>query len=326
MPTRGILGRATNKPTNEDWNAGRVGVSFGLGRKSVEEFLESGFYEEPKRLSEWFSSPELQRLREISWQERPEEEKHELTAVFLRPFSSDGNLISAPVQLVLRLGRTELIRLYKSHDKLNRRRMLLAFTDREFSPKATEEEMFRGRIGAQIGYMQTLHLVSEIEQHLERLALGVVDFRIQDNLNLASSKPSFIDRWIPNAWRFRVVRDLHRSDVIFVVPSYHTGTLWEIELIAKDGLLDKVCFLVPMIVHEEVSRVADEWRETFRQLELRFGLKPDRSLPFEDSGMITDSQFLLRLEGTVLSASDNGYLHLAQPLHLFRFLIPKQGT
>ena len=94
------------------------------------------------------------------------------------------------------------------------------------------------------------------------------------------------------------MRDLHRCDVIFIVPSYHHGTMWEIQQIVENGLLNKTYFLIPILLSQNLSEVAAVWKEIFRRLESHFGLKPDGSLPFKDSETITDKQFLLRLEGS----------------------------
>jgi hypothetical protein len=142
----------------------------------------------PKRLSQWFDELELARLKEISWDytNTPQPNNNfQFSAVYLRPFGLDGAMVSAPIQLIVRLGRAEFTKLYVSPEWADRQRVALAFADHELPLNATKDDvenmMHLAGFGPQQGYLATLNPVRGIEDHLGTLALGHVNFRVQEN-------------------------------------------------------------------------------------------------------------------------------------------------
>ncbi|TCG06567.1 hypothetical protein BZM27_25525 [Paraburkholderia steynii] len=67
-------------------------------------------------------------------------------------------------------------------------------------------------------------------------------------------------------WKELLERLVKRSIFILMIPSHHTGTFWEIQLINTGGFLDKTLFVMPPSNNgwyvSRIDNIASIWQET----------------------------------------------------------------
>ena len=103
--------------------------------------------------------------------------------------------------------------------------------------------------------------------------------------------------------RDSVITLVRSCKYIFLLPSYHDGTLWEISQIIKDTYLRKTAFVMPAEVSEPKNFVKDHWENTAPVVSQKL---PRSTLPAYDSkGCV----FRLNEEGSVIRRVSLHSLH-----------------
>ncbi|NIR71712.1 hypothetical protein GWN42_22510 [candidate division KSB1 bacterium] len=78
-----------------------------------------------------------------------------------------------------------------------------------------------------------------------------------------------------NEWQQVVKRLIEDAYGILVIPSFHAGTKWEIEVIRDKDYFDKCIFVMPREVKFSGINMADEWQQTVQVLDrLKIWLPP----------------------------------------------------
>jgi hypothetical protein len=127
-------------------------------------------------------------------------------------------------------------------------------------------------------------------------------------------------RFIYDPWKGAIRFALTKTNAIFIIPSFHEGTLWEIEQIAGNSKYLKMTrFVIPFIKDAESPRVVAYWQNTFDAIHRRLGITFE-TRPYED-----DDQYLLMLEGSVWCVDEGKLSHHIASLHFWRPQFDQHG-
>ena len=131
------------------------------------------------------------------------------------------------------------------------------------------------------------HLAAALRRHTPLIALG----RPGEAYGAARVPTS------DEEWKEDILLLLQRSKAILLIPSHQPGTIWEIALIRREGLLQKSVFIMPP-QSKKIIHTGRRWQEAkvaLRELDLELPDYQRRGMlfAFENTGRVTNVEPLL---------------------------------
>lgn len=165
--------------------------------------------------------------------------------------------------------------IMEKHFKILRRKYVGPLGNIDLTPEETKYEMDNAdenmivediSLAAYLNYITDMTLIKVRESFSFLSGLGLdADSAGDDKVYIYPSLVNVEDL----VWKERILLAMRNAPIIFIVPSYHSGTMWEMkEIMSNDELLSKTIFIKPPAYYKHAESIIDWWEKT-REISLK---------------------------------------------------------